>query len=65
MVETCREGLACDSFRSVCRQSRMRGSYSKTELSDKKTSTEESGKSFRDFTDTLGVEVWSKDSPVA
>ena len=43
----------------------MRGSYSNTELSDRNTSTEESGKSLRDLTDTLGDELGSRDSPDA
>ena len=41
----------------------MRGSYSKTVLSDRKTRTEVSGRSFMDLTDTFGAE--SKESPLA
>ena len=54
-----------DSFRRVCLQRRILGSYSKTVLSERKTKTEESGKSFIDLTVTLEDEVGSRDSPEA
>jgi hypothetical protein len=53
------------SLRRVCLQRRIFGSYSKTVLSERKTKTEESGRSFIDLTTTLEAVVGSKDSPEA